>query len=93
MNLEPAMQQMFSNLGATTLYRVVSVLQAPFVMKDENGKRIRGGGALGCLFHLSPKFYIYVVICVGLTSFGIFINSVQRFCVSSLGMYINLSAI
>ena len=40
MNLEPAMQQMFSNLGATTLYRVVSVLQAPFVMKDENGKRI-----------------------------------------------------
>ena len=40
MNLEPAMQQMFSNLGATTLYRVVSVLQAPFVMKDENGKRM-----------------------------------------------------
>ncbi len=39
MNLEPAMQQMFSNLGATTLYRVVSVLQAPFVMKDENGKQ------------------------------------------------------
>jgi hypothetical protein len=38
MNLDPEMAQMFSNLGATTLYRVVSVLQAPFVMEDGNGR-------------------------------------------------------
>ena len=40
MNLDPEMAQMFSNLGATTLYRVVSVLQAPFVMEDGNGRTI-----------------------------------------------------